>query len=169
VAKAGKDVTAAIYAPPAIDPMHKAAVALSDLVKSVGADRVVSIFVGVERIDAPDAFPDELAQAIRDRLEQMLADLDWLASRLTAVQKHARRPKRGPKTDSERQFVDMVAEVIERDTGQWIKRSTNKNSPFELLKDIAAVVDIGPGTVEEVVRARRKRLRRGEISPEDAE
>jgi hypothetical protein len=172
VVKARKDVTAAIYAPPALDPMHNAAVALSDhLVNSVGVDRVVSIFVGAERIDAPDAFPDELAQEIRDRLEQMLADLDWFASQLTAVRKYKRPLKRGPKARG-RQFVEMVASVIKRDTGQRIKRpssvvlpgSDKEGSPFELLKGIADVVGIGPGTVEEVVRVRQERRRRGEIS-----
>ena len=89
VAKAKKDVAAAIDVPPAFDPMHKAAIALLDLVNSVGVDRVVSIFVAEERIYAPDVFPDELAQAIRDRLAQILADLDWLASRLTAVRRES--------------------------------------------------------------------------------
>ncbi len=133
VAKAGKDVTAAIYAPPEFDPMHKAAVDLLDLVESVGVDRVVSIFVGVERIDAPDVFPDEQAQAIRDRLEQILADLNWLTGRITAVWKHARRPKRGPKTDREWQFVEMVAAAIERDKGQRIKRPSSVVLPSVVL------------------------------------
>jgi len=65
--------------------------------------------------------------------------------------------------------VRMVASVIERDKDQRIKRSKKRDSLFELLNDIAAVVGIGSGTVEEVVRGRRKRLRGGEISPEDGE
>jgi hypothetical protein len=167
VAKAKKDVAAAIDVPSAFDPMHKAAVALSDLVNRVGVDRVVSIFARAEHLDAPDAYPDELAQAIRDRLERMLDDLDWLASRVTAVRKYKKPLKRGRK--SGRQVVEMVAAVIERDTGQRIKRSKNKDSLFALLTEIVHVVGIGSGTVEEVVRGRRKRLRRGEISTQDAE
>jgi hypothetical protein len=169
--------------PPEFDKMRKAAVALAnrlrnvsiiraipsrlkraddvrDHYKLVGIDCVVSIFSDAELIDAHGRLPDE--QAIEDRLEGLLADLDWLASRVTAAQRHGKH--RGRKTDRPQRFVKLVVSAIERDKGQWIKRSTNKNSPFELLKDIAAVVGIGPFTVEEVVRARQERLRRGEIS-----
>jgi hypothetical protein len=136
--------------------MHKAAVALSDLVNGIGVDRVVSIFVRTEH-----SLPDDQA---RDRLERMLADLDDFASRLTAAQSW----RRDRKTDRAKHFVRTVASIIERDKGQPIKRSKNKGSPFELLKDIAAVVGIGPGTVEETVRARRRLAPWGNSS-EDAE
>jgi hypothetical protein len=165
-----------IEIPPEFDQMSKAAVALADHLKHVDVDvdldgreicrryvldTVVSIFFKAELIDARGKdLPDE--QAIRDRLEKMLAGLNDFASRLTAAQKHGKR--RGRKTDRAQRFARMVAAVIKRDTGQRIKRSANKDSPFELLKDIAAVVGIGPFTVEEVVRARQERLRRGEIS-----
>jgi hypothetical protein len=173
-----------IEIPPEFEKMRKAAIALasrlkdvsivravpnhlkhahgdSDHFKLVGIDCVVSIFSDAELIDAHGKdLPDE--QAIEDRLEGLLADLDWLASRVTAAQRHGKH--RGRKTDRPQHFVKLVVSAIKRDKGQRIKRSTNKDSPFELLKDIAAVVGIGPFTVEEVVRARQKRLRRGEIS-----
>jgi hypothetical protein len=171
-----------IESPPEFEKMREAAVALAsdlrrvsivravpdhlkhahgdcDHFKLVGIDCIVSIFFAAELIDA-DVLPDE--QAIQDRLERMLADLDDFASRLAAAQRHGRH--RGRKTDRARHFVRMAASVIERDKGQPIKRSNNRDSPFELLKGIAAFVSIGPGTVEEVVRARQARLRRGGIS-----
>jgi hypothetical protein len=166
VAKTKRDVAAAAYVPPGFDETREMAIALADRLKLAGVDRVVSVFSRAELIDAHGkALPDE--QAIEGRLERLLADLDWLATRITAARKHVRRPKRGPKTEKQRQFVEMVAAVIERDRGQPIKRSTNKNSPFALLRAIADIVDIGGGTAEEVVRGRRKRLRRGEISTQD--
>jgi hypothetical protein len=165
VAKAKRDVAAAAYVPPEFDQMHEAAVALADRLKSVGVNRVVSSFFRAQLIACGNILPDE--QAIQDRLESLLTDLDWFASQLTAVRKYKRPLKRGPKARG-RQFAEMVASVITRDMGERIKRSKNRDSLFALLTEIVAIVGIGSATVEEVVRGRRKRLRRGEISPEES-
>jgi hypothetical protein len=178
---------ACIEIPPEFDKMRKAAVALAsdlrrvsivravpdhlkrahgdrDHFKLVGIDCVASIFFEAKLIDAPAVFPDE--QAIQDRLERMLADLDDFANRLAAAQRHGKH--RGRKTDRPQHFVRMVASVIEIDRGQPITRST-KNPLFrllELLKGIADIVGIGPGTVDEAVKKRLKahsQRRRGEI------
>jgi hypothetical protein len=134
---------------------------LTDPIKQVGVDGIVAVFLKTLLIDNElRVMPDD--QAFRDHLEQLLANLDDFANRLTAAQRHGGH--RGRKTDRARHFVKIVASVIERDKGQRIKRSENKDSLYELLKGIAVVMDIGPGTVEEVVRARQERLRRGEIS-----
>jgi hypothetical protein len=125
-----------------------------DHFKLVGIDCVASIFFAAELIDAPQ--PDD--QAIRDRLERMLSDLEDFANRITAAQRHGKH--RGRKTDRAKHFVKMVASVLERDKGRPITRSENR--VLKLLKDIADLVGIGPGTVEEVLKARSKR-RRGEI------
>jgi hypothetical protein len=169
-----------IEIPPEFEQMRKEAVALAsrlrdvsivraipsrlkraddvrDHYKLVGIDCVVSVFSDAELIDAHgEVLPEE--QAIEDRLESLLADLDWLASRIAAAQKHGKH--RGRKTDRPRHFVKLVASVIERDKGRPITRSENR--VLKLLKDIADFVGIGPGTVEEVLKARSKR-RRGEI------
>jgi hypothetical protein len=146
-----------IETPPEFEKMREAAVHLADLIKRFGVENAVSIFFKAALIDKPYVLPDD--QAFRDRLEQMLADLEDFADRITAAQKHGER--RGRKTDRPQHFVRMVASVIERDKGQSIKRSKNKGTPVELLRDIAAVVGIGPGTVDEVLKARSQR--RGEI------
>ena len=156
-----------------------------DHFKLVGIDCVIPIFSDAELIDAHgealshaelnahgEVLPDE--QPIQDRLEGLLVDLDWLASRVTDAQRHGKH--RGRKTDRRRHFVGMVASVIERDKGQPITRSTNTNPLFELLRNIVAVVDpdIRRGTVDEVVKKRlkallktrltgRRKRRRGEI------
>jgi hypothetical protein len=149
-----------IEMPPEFHQMREAVAALANLVNGVGVDRVVSIFFAAELFDAPHLLPDD--QAIQDRLERMLADLKDFDNRLTAVLKHGRR--RGRKTDRARHLVRIVASAIERDKGKPIKRSKNKGSLFELLMDIVAVADpeIGPGTVDEELKARSQR-RRGEI------
>jgi hypothetical protein len=161
IAVKAKEAAAAAATPPTFDQMREMAISLTDCLKSVGVDRVVLSFFRAQLIACGNVLPDE--QAIQDRLESLLTDLDWFASQLTAVRKYKRPLKRGPKARG-RQFVEMVASVIERDTSQRIKRSENKGSPYVLLEGIAAVVGIGPGTVEEAVRARPERLLRGEIS-----
>jgi hypothetical protein len=160
-----------IEVPPEFEQMREAAVALANRLKHVDVDidlegqeicrryvldTVVSIFFKAALIDAPHDLPDE--QAIQDRLERMLADLEDFASRITTAQRHGRH--RGRKTDKAKHFVRMVASAIERDKGRPITRSENR--VLKLLKDIADFVGIGPGTVEEVLKARSKR-RRGEI------
>jgi uncharacterized protein (DUF1786 family) len=160
--------------PPEFDQMRKAAVALAsdlrrvsivrtvpdhlkhvervsggrDHFKLVGIDCVVSIFSDAELIDARgEVLPDE--QAVQDRLERMLDDLDWLANRVTAAQKHV---KRLSKTDREWRFVGAVASAIGRHTGRRIKRSTNKDSLAEILKKIVAIV---PSSFAELTNAVR--------------
>jgi hypothetical protein len=120
----------------------------------VGIDCVASIFFETALIDAPGVLPN--AQAIQDRLERMLADLDDFANRSTAAQKHV---KRLSKTGREWRFVSAVASTIERHTGRRIKRSTNEGSLAEILKKIVVIVDpeIGRGTVDELLKVRSKR------------
>jgi hypothetical protein len=145
--------------PPEIHQMQRAAAGLAELVNRIGVDRVVLMLFEAELIDAPDVLPDE--QAIEDRLRSILAGLEDLATRLAVVVKHGKA--RGRKTDRPRHLVGLVASVIERDKSKPITRSKNRDSLFELLMSIVAIVDpeIGRGTVEEVLKARSRR--RGEI------
>jgi hypothetical protein len=138
--------------------MQKAVAALAELVNRVGVNRVVSIFIKAELIEAEliDA-PHIISNRLGDRLEKMLDDLNDFANRISATLKHGRHRSR--KTDRPRHLVNMIAMVIERDKGKWIKRSKNRGSLCELLTDIVALVDpeIGSGTIDEVLKARSVR------------
>jgi hypothetical protein len=101
----------------------------------------------------------------RDRIEHMLADqrdlICWLD---VAIQRGDRdRPR---KTELPIKFVNKVADIIEGSTGTTIRRSNNKDSPTAMLRKIVDIAnpDIGPGTIDEVLKARAKK-RHGEINP----
>jgi hypothetical protein len=101
----------------------------------------------------------------RDRIEHMLADqrdlICWLDIAIQRGDRH--RPR---KTEIPIKFVNKVADIIEGSTGTTIGRSNNKDSPTAMLRKIVDIAnpDIGPGTIEEVLKARAKK-RRGEINP----
>jgi hypothetical protein len=172
---------ARIEVPPEFPQMQKAVAALAELVNRVGVNRVVSIFIEAEMIEAelidrserprlpdgsgvnrevhaPFCAPHIISNGhwLQGQLEKMLNDLNDFASRISATLKHGRHRSR--KTDRPRHLVNMIAMVIERDKGK-IKRSKNKGSLCELLTDIVALVDpeIGSGTIDEVLKARSVR------------